>query len=111
MNTAIYTIFDNVACEAGPIFQAKNLLVASRYVKHLLEENPIINPSDYELVCLGTFDPDTLDFKVFSHDERSSISLASAVILGSDSKEFMEKNSTEENHKEFMKEYDIKEDD
>ena len=38
MNTSIYTIFDNVACECGPIFQAKNLSVACRYVNQKIKE-------------------------------------------------------------------------
>ena len=103
MNTAIYTIFDNVACECGPIFQAKNLSVACRYVNQMIKDTHI-NPSDYELVCLGTFDSETLDLKVFSHDDRSSLPLSSAVILGIDSNEFMEKNFSSDDLKDSNKE-------
>ncbi len=93
MKTLLYTIFDNVAVECGPIFQAKNLLVASRYVNQMIKDTHI-NPSDYELVCLGSFDSETLEFKVFSPDERSSVPLSSAFILGVDSKDVMEDNDS-----------------
>lgn len=56
MITELYTIYDKVAEEAGPIFQAKNLGVASRYIQEMFKQNKNIVASDYDVICLGTFD-------------------------------------------------------
>ncbi len=109
MITEIYTIFDNVSCEAGPIFQAKNLFVASRYVKNLIDESPV-NPSDYELVRLGTFDSESLIINVLSSDKRDSFPLSLVSTFGDDAKEFMKKNASDDDFKKFMENYFPEED-
>ena len=58
----IYTIYDKVACESGPIFQAKNDTVALRCFMSLMKETPSVNPTDYDVYCLGEFDTDTRSF-------------------------------------------------
>ena len=62
MKVNIYTIYDKVACEAGPIFQAKNDGVALRCFMSLMKDTPNIVPSDYDVYCLGEFDTDTRSF-------------------------------------------------
>ena len=62
MKVNIYTIYDKVACEAGPIFQAKNDTVALRCFMSLMKDTPSVNPTDYDVYCLGEFDTDTRSF-------------------------------------------------
>ena len=62
MKVNIYTIYDKVACEAGPIFQAKNDGVALRCFMSLMKETPNVDPSDYDVYCLGEFDTDIRSF-------------------------------------------------
>lgn len=62
MKVNIYTIYDKVACEAGPIFQAKNDGVALRCFMSLMKDTPNIVPSDYDVYCLGEFDTDSRSF-------------------------------------------------
>ena len=62
MKVNIYTIYDKVACEAGPIFQAKNDTVALRCFMSLMKETPSVNPTDYDVYCLGDFDTESRTF-------------------------------------------------
>ena len=62
MKVNIYTIYDKVACEAGPIFQAKNDGVALRCFMSLMKDTPNVVPSDYDVYCLGEFDTDARSF-------------------------------------------------
>ena len=62
MKVNIYTIYDKVACEAGPVFQAKNDLVAVRMLKSLVSDNPNISIDEYEVYCLGEFDTEKRSF-------------------------------------------------
>ncbi len=62
MKVNIYTIYDKVACEAGPIFQAKNDAVALRCFMSLMKDTPNVVPSDYDVYCLGEFDTDNRSF-------------------------------------------------
>ncbi len=54
----LYTIYDTVAKECGPIFQAKNKEVACRYVAEMLKSNPV-KLSEYYLCSIGNFDSDS----------------------------------------------------
>ena len=50
----LYSIFDKDAKEYGPLFNAKNDIVASRYVEEMLKE---VNHADsYALYRMGEFD-------------------------------------------------------
>lgn len=62
MKVNIYTIYDKVANECGPIYQAKNDGVAFRAFINLIGENSTVNPSDYDVYCLGEFDTETRSF-------------------------------------------------
>lgn len=57
MKYELYTIYDVVADECGPIFQAKNFPVATRYVDEMLKGTNI-KLSDYYLKLVGYFDTD-----------------------------------------------------
>ena len=46
----LYTIYDKLAGEHGPVFEAKNDLVAARSVAHALKGAPAI---DYDLYVVG----------------------------------------------------------
>ena len=62
MNVNIYTIYDVVAKECGPIFQSKNHDVAVRAFRSLISDTPNVNVSDYDLYCLGEFDTEKCSF-------------------------------------------------
>ena len=64
MKVNVYTIYDSVAKECGPIFQAKNHDVAVRAFKSLICDNldNHINVTDYDLYCLGLFDTESRFF-------------------------------------------------
>ncbi len=102
MNTEIFTIYDKVAQEAGPIFQAKNLYVAMRYVNEMIKDNKI-NLSEYDLVRLGTFDTESMSISVLT--KADAVELSNCATFVDDAKEFMEVNATEDDLKEFNKEY------
>lgn len=102
MNSEIFTIYDKVAQEAGPLFQAKNLYVAMRYVKEMIKDNKI-NLSEYDLVRLGTFDSESMSIIVLP--KADAVELSNVPTFVDDAKEFMESNATEDDLKEFNKEY------
>lgn len=106
MNTELFTIYDKVAQEAGPIFQAKNLYVAMRYVKDMIKDNKI-NLSEYDLVRLGTFDSESMFLTVFP--KADAVELSNVPTFVEDADEFMKANVTEEEFKDFKKEYDNEE--
>lgn len=62
MKVNIYTIYDSVAKECGPIYQAKNHDVAVRAFKSLISDTPNVKVSDYDLYCLGEFDTEKCSF-------------------------------------------------
>ena len=41
MTYNLYTIYDKVSEDSGPVFQAKNFGVAKRYVEDMVKSNPI----------------------------------------------------------------------
>lgn len=49
----VYTIFDKVAEDAGPIFTAKNDAVAARAARHALRDADV---RDFDLVKIGEYD-------------------------------------------------------
>lgn len=57
MTYNLYSIYDSVSEEYGPIFHAKNEAVAKRAVASLLHDG--VKSSDYDLYSLGEFDVDT----------------------------------------------------
>ena len=52
----LYTIYDQVAEEAGPIFEAKHDAIARRQFDLLLRQEAVVSPKDFSLYCLGYFD-------------------------------------------------------
>ncbi len=63
MTYNLYTIYDKVSKECGPVFQAKNFGVAKRYLEDMVKNNPI-KFDEYALYQLATFDSET--FKLTS---------------------------------------------
>lgn len=102
MTSEIFTIYDKVAQEAGPLFQAKNLYVAMRCVKEMLKDS-VINPTEYDLVRLGTFDSESMTFSILP--KADAVELSNCATFVDDASEFMEANATEDDLKEFNKEY------
>ena len=50
----LYSIYDKDANEYGPLFNAKNVLIASRYVEQMLEEVKNVDP--YAIYRMGEYD-------------------------------------------------------
>lgn len=59
----LYTIYDKLPAEGGPIFQAKNDAVAKRQFFALMSRESVLSISDYELICVGTFNTSTLEIE------------------------------------------------
>lgn len=55
MYLKLYTVYDSVAEEAGPIFQAVNDAVALRNYNNMMASTPHVNKDEYKLLCIGTF--------------------------------------------------------
>lgn len=55
----LYTIRDNVAEVAGPVFQANNNSVAFRNFQGILKK--VDYPNDFQLFQIGSFDDDTME--------------------------------------------------
>ena len=106
MYNELFTIYDKVAQEAGPIFQAKNLYVAMRYVNEMIKDNKL-NLHEYDLVRLATFDSESMSISVLP--KADAVELSNCVTFAEDTKEFMEANATVDDLKEFKKEYEPKE--
>lgn len=50
----LYAIYDKDANEYGPLFNAKNALIASRYVEEIIKEVKNVDP--YALYRMGEYD-------------------------------------------------------
>ena len=62
MKVNLYTIYDVMAEESGPVFQAKNDNVARRACDSMIMEASTFAVSDYHLWCLGCFDTESRVF-------------------------------------------------
>lgn len=54
----LYVLFDNIAKEGGNVFTAKNDQVACRQVQNTLRESEFMNPKEYILYKVGSYDPE-----------------------------------------------------
>lgn len=63
----LYAIYDTLVGESGPVFQAKNDQVALRQFRNLVK-GEVLNTSEYELYCLGVYDPEKL--LIIVHDKK-----------------------------------------
>lgn len=54
---SLYCIYDRVAEESGPVFEAKNDGVAMRKFQMFMEDKPFAE--DYQLNCIGEYDHET----------------------------------------------------
>lgn len=54
MNYNLYSIYDKDAKEYGPLFNAKNDVVASRYVEQIVNDVPHLD--SYSLFLMGEYD-------------------------------------------------------
>lgn len=65
MYTRIYTIYDRIAQQAGPVFQAVNDATAQRQLRHLIAMNqPGMAAEDFQLWCIGEFEDTPNDGEV-----------------------------------------------
>lgn len=104
MNYDLYTIVDKLAGEAGPIFQAKNSLVAMRYVKEMLKDSNV-DPSEYDLVRLGHFDTESVAIYP-SPMPLDSIHLSDVSICSDDAKSLLDSDFDDYGSKEVVDELD-----
>lgn len=66
MKTILYTIYDLVAEEAGPVFEAVNDGVAMRNFRNLLKEIPAYQHGDYRIYRLGSFDHSKIEMDKYA---------------------------------------------
>jgi 23S rRNA-/tRNA-specific pseudouridylate synthase len=59
----VYTIYDTVAKESGPLFYAKNLTVAQRSFNNLLKDLDEETRKEYELRLIGVFNTTECKFE------------------------------------------------
>lgn len=71
MKKRLYVIYDRVAEEAGPIWEAQNDGIAQRgYQKFMAEaQSPYFEETDYMLLCIGTIDKTTSNIEPFEPTE------------------------------------------
>lgn len=74
MLNKIYTIFDRVAEQAGPLFEAPNDGVAMRAFRNTLVKTPEYQMGDYRLYRLGSFDPDSMKMEIYGSIDEVLIS-------------------------------------
>ena len=58
MTYNIYTIYEKVSKECGPVFQAKNFGVAKRYIEDMVKKDPI-KLDEYSLYQIASFDTES----------------------------------------------------
>lgn len=58
----LYCIYDRLAEEAGPIFEAKNDAVAFRMIMNSIKE---YHPEEYCIYCLGSFNHDPVELVAY----------------------------------------------
>lgn len=54
MNYNLYSIYDKDAQEFGPLFNAKNVLIASRYVEQMMKD--VVDVDPYVIYKMGEYD-------------------------------------------------------
>jgi len=59
MKETLYTVYDIVACEGGPLFTARNDAVAIRLFKNLMKQQQL-NSHDFRLYACGEYDNEHL---------------------------------------------------
>ena len=52
----LYSIYDKVAEDYGPVYEAVNDAVAVRAYVRLMQQQGAVNMGDYDLVCVGEID-------------------------------------------------------
>lgn len=57
MKAFMYTIYDKVACESGPVFEAKNDAVAIRHFSMVMTKCP--DTTEFQLLKVAEIDHDT----------------------------------------------------
>lgn len=65
MKSVVFTIYDKLAKESGPLFQAKNVDVAQREFNNLVKDLPEDTKEDYELVILATYDNESMAIALY----------------------------------------------
>lgn len=63
----LYVIYDKLAAESGPVFEAKNDQVALRQFKKAIE--PASNKNEYQLYRIGAYDNEKLECTSFEAEE------------------------------------------
>lgn len=78
----VYTVFDRVLEEAGPIFVSKNHAHAQRLVAQMFKGNPDLKISDYKLLLVGRFNTALALMEAVSPAQEQDILAADTTQLG-----------------------------
>lgn len=75
----LYTVYDRVACQCGPLFEALNEAVAVRQYRNLLQSVSPLDRDAYVLYRVGSFDRDKMELGEFG--DKSPCEVASATMI------------------------------
>lgn len=64
MDMNLYCVYDRVAEQCGPLYEAKNDAVACRNFKAMMAAVPKVDLDAFDLIFLGTMDKDTMKIVV-----------------------------------------------
>lgn len=60
----LFVVYDKVAEESGPIFEAKNTALAQRQYRQLVARQVNCDPADFRLLRLGSIDHHTQAIRI-----------------------------------------------
>lgn len=63
----LYAVYDTLAQESGPLFEAKNDEVAKRSFMNLIFRGEVLRPDEYSLFLIGRYDHENME--VFVHEK------------------------------------------
>lgn len=72
----LYSVYDELAEEFGPLFEQKNDATAKRAVETMLKDKPY--PGDYSLYCVGEFDHDDYRFLAYAEPDKIELDFVDA---------------------------------
>lgn len=80
MRVNLYVVYDRIAEESGPVYEAKNDGVAVRKYLQMLEKSAV-RLSDYQLLCVGSIDHESNKLTAFDSPSIIAIEDSASVAI------------------------------
>lgn len=77
----LYTVYDRVACQCGPLFESVNEAVAIRQYRNLLQSVSPLDRDAYVLYRVGSFDRDKMQFVEYGDKTPCEVATSTLVSL------------------------------